>query len=96
MMGFLVIRNDEKSVVAVVAENKGQALTMAYNTDGIDEESDVYELVEEPSNAPFSAMSLNPKLKETQKIMSLAKKRQDVIKDINETEQEIDRLEDLM
>lgn len=83
MMGFLVVRHDEKSVVAVIAENKGQALIMAYNTDGIDEDSKVYELVEENPKAPFSAKLLNPKLKKTQKIINMAKRKNEVFVDRN-------------
>lgn len=96
MMGFLVVRNDEKSVVAVISENREQALVMAYNADGIDEVSKVYELISEPRNSPYSAKKLNMRLKKNQKLVSLAQQKDEISKRINDNKDEIERMEEDM
>ena len=95
MMGFLVVRNN-KSVVAVISENREQALIMAYNSDGIDEVSKVYELIPEPRNSPYFAIKLDMRLKKNKELVYLAREKAKISEQINENRDELERMEEDM
>lgn len=89
MKGFLVVRKNNRSVVAVIAETKNQALIMATNTDKIKEDSDVYELIVEDPKAPFSAEVLDMNLPKNQKYVKLVMKREEIKQKISDTDRDI-------